>query len=62
MTSDAPPPWPDSAPCDYCSAPVVAARTAHDLGDGTIYRLLGALGAWHDACRVCLGGREDATR
>lgn len=52
----APPPRPDTWPCDYCGAPVTPARTVRDIGDGTIYTLHGAWGAWHDACRDKLGG------
>jgi hypothetical protein len=49
------PTWPGTWPCDYCGAPVTPARGGRHTGDGTIYRLLGAWGAWHDACRDCLG-------
>ena len=58
----APPPWPDVWPCDYCGALVTPARGGRDRGDGSIYTLHGAWGAWHDACRDCLGGTERSER
>lgn len=53
------PTWPDGWPCDYCGALVTPARNTRNLGDGTIYRLLDAWGAWHHDCRDCLGGTEE---